>query len=263
MPENENVNENVVEEKNTDAVPSEETDKADVEGAVADRPEINYQRELERKNAQIERLKQEAENNRNNSVQKRDQNDLSTWSDHELKAIKYSNDPSALPFRDQADEILLERKVNSIREKERMQEKRAMSELEMRKNYPEALDPNSELSLKMEQVLYEYDLQKSPAGRLAAAKIAASELGLGHSKSTAQARKAEADRVARVKGQMVDGDRAKSTDNVGSSKKLEEAIKKANSKNLNESAAGFNDVLKHAGISRENFFNGPGYSGRR
>lgn len=240
------------ENENKDDVVSEQLKEGDAEGKVADRPAINYERELERKNAQIERLRQEAELRKNEVGTKRDQNDMSTWADHELKAVAKSVDPSALPYKDQAEDLLLERKVRSMREKERMQEKRALSELELKTKYPEALDPSSEMAVKMEQIMFDYDLQKSPAGKLAAAKIAASELGKGRSSDSAKERKAEADRIASVKGQMVDGDRSKPSVSEGP-KRLEEIEAKVRNESLTQ-ADGFAEALKHAGIERSSFF---------
>jgi hypothetical protein len=143
-----------------------------------------------------------------------------------------------------------------------MQEKRALSDIELRTKYPEALDPASEMSVKMEQVMFDLDLQKSPAGRLAAAKIVAAEMGKGRSKTTAQERKAEADRIARVKGQMVDGDRSRSTEGGSPAKKVEEIEARVKKESLTQ-ADGFGEALKHAGIDRSSFFSGPGYTGRQ
>lgn len=240
------VDETVKEIAGEDAAQSERTEEAD-------RPEINFRKELERKNKEIERLRQEAELRKNEQGQKRDQNDMSTWGDHELKAVLKDPSPAAAPYKDQIEDILLERKVRAMREKERMQEKRALSDLELRTAYPDALDPNSALSVKMEQIMYDYDLQKSPAGRLAAAKIAAAELGKGRSKSNANERKAEADRVASLKAKMVDGDRSKSTESSGPAKKAEEIEKKIRTSSLLD-ASGISEVLQQRGMDRKSFF---------
>lgn len=133
-----------------------------------------------------------------------------------------------------------------------MQEKRALSDLELKTKYPDALDPSSELSVKMEQVMYDYDLQKSPAGRLAAAKIAAAELGKGRSTSTAKERKAEANRIASVKGQMVDGDRSKPTAGTDP-KKTEDLENKIRTEGIT-SADGVAEALKARGMDRNSFF---------
>jgi hypothetical protein len=248
MEENKEVKEEVVESEET--VP--EASGGEVEGKVADRPEINYQRELERKNAALERARQELEVEKAKGG-KRDQNDMSTWPDHELRMVAKTNDPQYANMREQAEELLLERKIRSIRERERGQEKRVMADLELKTKFPESLDPSSELSVKMEQVMYDYDLQKSPAGRLAAAKIASAELGNVSSKSTAKERKAEADRVARVKKQMVDGDRSKSTEIDTDVKKVEEIERKIKTEGITQ-ADGVSDALKLKGMDRKSFF---------
>lgn len=235
-------------------VESEETTEshADVEGKVADRPEINYKRELERKDAALERARQELEAERSKGG-KRDQNDMNTWPDHEIKVVLKSTQPEYASMRDQAEEILLERKIRSMRERERVQEKRTLADMELRAKYPEAFDPSSELSLKMEQVVYDLDLQKSPAGRLAAAKIASAELGKGHSTSTAKERKAEANRIANVKKQMTDGDRSKPVEVETSSKKVEEVERRIKTEGITQ-ADGVSEALKLKGMDRKTFF---------
>lgn len=246
--ENEN-NEEVVDEK----VEEVADEVLQSEEQKDDRPERNYKAEIDRKNRENERLRQELEHAKNNSVQKRDQNDLSTWSDHELKAISNSNDPSVLQYKEQVNDILLERKVMHIRERERMQEKRALSDVEIRSKYPEALDPTSEFALKMEEVMYQFDLQKSPAGRLAAAKIVAADLGKGRSKASALDRKQEESRVRDVKTRMVDGDRSKPTGSE-SPKKAQELEDKIRNGDERTSMNALGDVLKQRGISRDDFF---------
>lgn len=220
--------EEVVEETSKVEVPSEEPVEEAVEQVekevVEDRPEINYRKELERKNAEIERLRQKMEAEKQETVKRRDPNDLTTWSDHELKALKNSSDPSVSQYKDQIEDILVERRFNALREKERLQEKRAFADLELKSKYPEALDPTSKFASQMEQVMYEYDLQKTPAGRLAAARIVAAESKGAKTKSAALARESEKSRVREVKGQMVDGDRAKPTQEITAPAKLKEAI---------------------------------------
>jgi hypothetical protein len=230
MEEEQKPNEEVTE----DVVENVEKSEGDVDGKVADRPEINYQRELERKNAALERARQELEAERSRGG-KRDPNDISTWQDHELKLLL--NDKNAVNYHEQANDILLERKVNRIREKERMQERRTLADIEIRTKYPEALDPTSELSTRIEQIMYENDLQKSPSGRLVAAKLAAAELGQTYRKSTEKERKAEANRVARVKGQMVDGDRSKPAEGDHSPKKIQELETRLQKESVTEASS--------------------------
>lgn len=215
----------------------------------ADRPEKNYKAELDRKNKEIDRLRQEADVARQSAPTRRDPADITTWSDNELKAIVSSNDPSVLAYKEQASDTLLERKVKSIRERERVQEKRTLADLELKSKFPEASDPSSPLAIRMEQVLYDYDLQKSPAGRLAAAKIADAELRKGKAKMTALDRNSESNRVRDVKAQMVDGDRPKPTglENPKKHEELEKRIRKGDSDAVGE-------LLKTKGISQASFF---------
>ena len=237
----------------------EETVEEVVEGAVdqiveeaktEDRPERNYKAELDRKNREIERLRAEQEAQRSNTVQRRDANDISTWSDNELRVLLNSNDPNHLAYKAEADEILFVRRVERFREKERMQEKRVMTDLELKSKYPEALDTTSEFSAKMDEVMYQYDLQKSPAGRLAAARIVAAERQKGAATSQANERKTEHDRIARVKGQLVDGDRSKPPTNEATktTQDLKEKALKGDHNALGE-------ILKKQGISADTFFN--------
>lgn len=216
------------------------------------RPEINYQKELERKNKELERMRQAVEASKAERPNKRDPEDMSTWADHELKTIMKSNDPTVLPYKDKAEDIMLERKVQSLREKERMQEKRAMSDLELRSKFPDALNPDSALSVRMEELTRELDLQKSPSGRLAAARLASAELNKGRSSATEKERKAEADRIARVKGHMVDGDRSRSAGGEGP-KKLEDIENKTRSEGILQTD-GFKEAMKVAGLDRDSFF---------
>lgn len=233
--------EEVIEEAVEKVAESEEQKVAD------DRPERNYQAELARKNREVEQMRAKMAAMEANTMQRKDPNDLSTYSDNELRAIKSSNDPSVLPYKEQAEDILVERKLQRMREKERQEEKRVNAEMKLRSSYPQALDPSSEFALEMEQVIYDLDLSKSPAGRLAAAEIVARRKGT--LAADAKGRKAEADRIASVKGQLVDGDRPKPPTN--------EALQK--SKDLKERAAkgdmdAFSEMLKSKGISADKFF---------
>ena len=170
----------------------------------------NREAELDRKNREIERLRLLTVQ-RQEQPKQRDPNDIRTWSDHELRAIVNSNDSSVLPYKEQANELLLDRKVDARLARQAETNKRVRADLELKEKFPEALDPVSPLSVKIDELTTKYDLDKSPAGRLVAAKLAASELNQGKSASDALKDKQEQDRVARVKGQMVDGDRPKST----------------------------------------------------
>lgn len=218
-----------------------------------DRPEINYKAELARKNAEIERLRLEMVS-RNQQPSKRDPNDISTWSDHELRMLK--KDPQFAQYHDQADDLLLERKASAILAKNKEAEKRVNADMTLRKEFPEALDPTSEFSTRMEHVIQEYDLAKTPAGRLAAAKMVALELKKGQSTAEARARKNETDRVTRVKSELVDGDRAKpTTESVNPDQKKKELQDKlGDTRRPDRQAEAVSDYLKSRGMTRDKFF---------
>lgn len=220
-----------------------------------ERPEENWKAELARKNAEIDRLRSQVDSVRHTEETRRDPADIRTWTDQELKMLKNSADPSVMAYKDQADEILLERKVRAIQARERNEERRIASDLELRSKYPEALDPSSEFSARLEHTLHEYDLSKTPAGRLVAAKIVAAELEKGANKSDVKARKNEQERVSRVKGQMVDGDRAKPTE-TGVSPADREALKNdlMDSKHEDKQVAAVSKILKDRGLTQENLF---------
>lgn len=241
------VEQETLEVKDTQEVQSEAEVKED-------RPEENYKAELARKNAEIARLRQEREVLESRSQKpKYDPNDITTWNDGELRNLANSKDPANSAWAQKADDLLLERRVKRIREQEKLQEKRVNAESRLRSEYPEALDPASEFAARMDQVIYDYDLDKSPAGRLAAAKIVASEMVKGKPKSNAMDRNAESRRIADVRGQMVDGDRSKPAE-VGNPNKKQETVQRLSSKNLKESASAMGDLLKEKGITSNSFF---------
>jgi hypothetical protein len=248
--ENEEQPQEEVVEENAAPVESAET----TEPEKLDRPEENYKAEIARHKAEVERLKIELATKATAPVsteRKRDQNDISTWTDHELKMLQKSKDAN-IPdtYRDQAEELLIERKVQRIHERNRETELKVTTDVRLKTEYPETSDPNSEFSLKMEQVMREYDLHRTPAGKLAAARIVAADMKKGTSVSDAKGRKIESDRVARVKGQMVDGDRPKPADVETPAKKIEEIEKGVRA----GSQEAFNEALKLKGMTREQFF---------
>lgn len=228
----------------------EEQEEVKQEEVVDDRPEKNYKAEIDRKNREIERLRALAE--RSNTQPKRDPTDISTWSDHELKAILSSNDPSVQAYKGQADDILFDRRVARVRERERTEEKRSKADLEVRTKYPDALDPTSEFSARMEQVMHDFELQKTPAGRLAAAKLVAAELQKGAVKGDAIGRKLETDRVRDVKAQMVDGDRPKPTEVENSPDKDKALLNKVRNEGIGHSA-GFSELMTKSGLKERMF----------
>lgn len=213
-----------------------------------ERPEVNYQAELARKNAELMRLRAEIEEKKQ---PKRDPADITTWSDSELKMLRNSNDASVAQYKEQADELLLERKVRAIQAREAEYKKKEEYSSKVNELYPEANDPTSEFSTKMEKVMRDYDLHRTPAGRLAAAKIVAAE---GNA-SEAKAKKNEADRIARVKSQLVEGDKAKSTEgSTNPDEKTKDLEARLLSGKERTQVDAISQILKDRGMDRQNFF---------
>lgn len=148
-------------------------------------------------------------------------NDLTTWNDRELKAVK--NDPQYAHLADQAEEILQTRSFNRFLAKQQEQQLKQNAELQRQKLYPESFNPSSQLSLAMQEILVQYRLDNTPAGRLAAAEIASSRMKA--QAAEALRRKQEQDRVADVTGNFSGGNRPQppKVDTV----KLEELKKRA------------------------------------
>lgn len=188
-------------------------------GPTAEELLKNREAELARKNEELQRLKAEREEL---LKPKRDPQDIRTWTDQELKMLAKSPDANLAQYREQAEELILERKVAAIRAKEREQERREQVTQTLTEKYPDASNPDSEFSQKMNRVMQEYDLAKTPAGRLAAARIVAAE----SKASTKSAEQIEADRVAALKANMVDGDRPRPTQqkNPNDSKALKDKL---------------------------------------
>lgn len=249
-------------ENNEDQKPMEEVVDDAVEQVkeetkpVDDRPEINYKMELERRRSNEERLQRELEAERSKQTNRYDANDITTWSDTELYALKNSQDPNHARFKAQADDILVERKIERGIEKRQQLEKRGKAEATLRNDYPEALNPYSEFAQKMEQVMFDLDLQKSPAGRLAAARIVAGESSKGATKQTAAGRKAEEARLKDVKQTLSEGDRPDPRSNVPNKDNNEALLKRINDpKGKHEDiGAAMGDLLLKKGIDFKKMF---------
>ncbi len=246
MEENKEVNET---EQKVDEVAKEVEQKID-------RPEVNYKAELERKSREIERMRMELAA-RDAAPKVKDPNDMRTWPEHELKAVLSTQDPQYAQARDQANEILLDRKVDARLARKEETNKRVTAEMQLRSQFPEALDPASELAIKMDKIIEENDLSKTPAGRLVAAKLAATELNQGKNASDAQGRKKESDRVATVKSQLVDGDRPKPTENKDvnlESKRNELKDGLMDSRHEGRQVDALSKILNDRGFSQDKFF---------
>lgn len=229
----------------------------EVEQPQDDRPEINYKAELERKTQKLRELEMRLAATQEATQAKKDPADLSTWSDLELKSVVSTNDPNFAVLKDQAGDILLERKVKKVREQERMHEMKEKSESELSEKYPEALDSTSEFSLRMNQVMRQYDLSRNPAGRLLAAKMVALEQGKGRAEADAAGRKKESERVRDVKAQLVDGDRPQPLQNSGPQDKaaLRDKVMREKSENAEQLGKYMDETTK----LREKFNKAWGY----
>lgn len=224
-----------------------------------DRPAKNYEAELERKNREIERLRLEAAQKAVQPKQK-DPNDLRTWPDHELKALR--NNQQYAQYHGEVDDILLDRRMEAKLAAREETNKRVSAEMQLRQQFPDALDPTSEFAVKMDKIIEENDLSKTPAGRLVAAKLAAAELNQGKKTSDALGRKKEQDRVANVKSQLVDGDRPKPTETPdvtleAKRQKLAEKLKNASQpgpKKDEDSTEAISDILNDRFGGRKGFF---------
>ncbi len=230
--------------------------EAAAEKAVDDRPEINYKMELERRRANEERLQRELEAEKSKQTNRYDANDITTWSDTELYALKNSQDPNHARYKAQAEDILVERKIERGMEKRQQLEKRANAEANLRSQYPEALNPYSDFSIAMEKVMSDLDLQKSPAGRLAAARIVAGESSKGSSKSTAASRKAEEARLKDVKQTLSEGDRPDPRTNLPNPTKQDDLVKRINNPKARQEdiGAAMGDLLKQKGLDINKMF---------
>lgn len=222
----------------------EEVVEQTVEQIAEDRPAKNWEAEIARHKANEDRLRAELEAEKSRQVHRYDPNDMKTWGENDLRAVANTIDPQYMHLKERANDELLERKVSRIRERERAQEKRVTSEMELRTKYPDALDPYSEFSAKMEQIMYDNDLQKTPAGRLIAAKLVAAELK--------PKTKSSDTRIKDIKAQMVDGDRPKPQ--VSDVPKKEDLVKQLNEKNLKRSADAMGELLKQQGLTSDTFF---------
>jgi hypothetical protein len=244
------------EQKSVEETPELPAVEAQAEKPVDDRPEINYKMELERRRANEERLQRDLEAERAKQTNRYDANDITTWSDTELYALKNSVDPNHARFKAQAEDILVERKIERGIEKRQQLEKRGKAEATLRAQYPDALNPYSDFAQAMETVMSDLDLQKSPAGRLAAARIVAGESSKGSSKATAAGRKAEEARLKDVKQTLSEGDRPDPRPNMTNPKKNEELINIVNDKHSSHEAQSLAmaELLKKKGMSRNDFF---------
>jgi hypothetical protein len=167
----------------------------------------NAKAENARKAQEIQRLREEVEAARNASRSSsiHDPNDLSTWRDVELKAVL--KDPQYGHLHDKAEEILDKRRFNRYQSEQHEASIRATSELERQKMFPETFDPSHPLAVRMQELMQNYRLENTPAGRLVAARLASSESQTN--KALSAGRKQEQNRQADVNANYTGGSRPK------------------------------------------------------
>lgn len=185
--------------------------------------ERNLKAENARKALKIQQLQEELDAKAAKSVEPVfNPQDLSTWKDHELKAVQ--KDPQYVAIHDQAQELLEKRRFQRFQKEESEKTLRLNAELERQKQYPETLDPTHPMSVRMSELMYQYRLENNPAGRLVAARLASSESK--QVKAAAAGRKAEQNRQADVKANF-QGESGRPAPKVGDKVKLEELKKRA------------------------------------
>jgi uncharacterized protein with von Willebrand factor type A (vWA) domain len=185
----------------------------------------NLKMENARKAQEIQRLREQLEAT-TKAAPTFNPNDLTTWQDRELKAVL--KDPQYAHLHDQAEALLDKRKFRRYQAEQEEQNVRMGAELERQKNFPETFDPTHPMSARMSEILHSYRLDNTPAGRLVAAKLAASEFAA--KRAEAVGRKKEQDRQADVKASYTGESRPapKPTDSV----KVEELKKRAQAGDL-------------------------------
>lgn len=221
---------------------------------VDNRPEINYKAEIERRKANEDKLRYELEQERSKQVKRYDANDITTWNDTELVALKNSQDPNHLQYRQKAEDELFDRKMERAMERQRQQDKRSNAERELLSRYPEVHNP--EFAAAMDQVMFDLDLQKSPAGRLAAAEIVALRSSKGSSKANAAGRKQEEARLKDVKQTLSEGDRPDPRQTITNPKQHENLMKIVNDPKTSkeDKGAAMGRMLKDQGLDFNKFF---------
>lgn len=200
----------------------------------------NAKAENARKAQEIQRLREEmdAKHSKSSEVTFNPQ-DLSTWKDHELKAVM--KDPQYVNLHDQANELLERRRFQRFQAEKDESQLRMNTELERQKEYPETFDPINPMAVRMSELMNQYRLANNPAGRLVAARLAHSEAKTA--KARAVGRKEEQDRQADVKANF-QGDAVRPAPKVSDRIKVEELKKKAMAGDREAQAEWF----KHKGL---------------
>ncbi len=200
----------------------------------------NAKAENARKAQEIQRLREEMDAKRTKASDVVfNPQDLTTWKDHELKAVM--KDPQYAALHDQASELLERRRFHRFQAEKDESQLRMNTELERQKEYPETFDPANPMAVRMSELMNQYHLANNPAGRLLAARLAHSEVKTA--KARAVGRKEEQDRQVDVKASF-QGDAVRPAPKVSDKVKVEELKKRAMSGDREAQAEWF----KHKGL---------------
>lgn len=207
---------------NEEVLGNQEVGNEVVEEVVESEREKNLKAENSRKTQEIQRLREELDAKKPKAQEKFNPQDLTTWKDHELKAVMKDQQYAAL--HDQASELLEHRRFQRFHNEREESLLRMNAELERQKKYPETLDPTHPMAVRMSELMLQHRLDHTPSGRLVAAQLAASELK--QQKAVAAGRKQEQNRQADVNANF-SGEAARPTPKVSDKNKLEELKKRA------------------------------------
>jgi hypothetical protein len=185
----------------------------------------NAKAENRRKQEELERLREENNRFRENQPVSEAENidkQLRRMSDRELEAYLNNNQYANLhiPIK----EILDERRFDRYSAKKEESRVRLDAEIELEQRFPDVLNPSHPMALKTKELIRLHRLESHPQGRLIAARLAASELGV--KKAVETGRKLEQHRQADVKANF-SGEPGRPAPKVSDKVKVEELKKRA------------------------------------
>jgi hypothetical protein len=203
-----------------------------VEEAVVEEPQesveelkqrlANAKAENIRKTQELQKLREQTDSRNAPAKQKFDPTDLSTWNDIELKAVL--KDPQYAAIQTQAEELLDKRRFQRYHAEQEESKLRVNAELERQKRFPETLDPSHPMAIRMSELMHLHRLDRTPAGYLVAAELAASQFK--QQKASAAGRKLEQSRQTDVKVNF-QGEASRPAPKVSDKSKVEELKKRA------------------------------------
>lgn len=229
----ENEQEQPIEEVKEEAAPEavDQVKEEVVEEVAEETPEQESERERNlkaensRKQAEIERLRQELDLRNVPKVEAETPEEMiRRMSDKELLA--YLNSAQYADHHPLIKDVLDERKFDRYQRRKDENRLRLDSELERQRKYPETTNPSHPMAIRMTELMYLHRLDNTPSGRLVAAELAHAETL--KAKSLAAGRKVEQNRQADVKANF-QGAPSRPAPKVGDKVKLDELKKKAQS----------------------------------